>query len=433
MLPRPWGPGSLDPVMTDQNREILQDNVLKPEAFRRTLSGRAGADWAAKLTFRNVVVGLGLATFLIFLGSVVSARIAFLFAALFGLAGLVLYEMATRRRWESSLLAQLRKMEEDYDRIVREVARGRNDLAGLKKNIAAAGAAARTLQDDSAESRMIKVIAERLSKAGEPVPGEPDTAPEAPKVDAAADDQVLRLINVAVQQDRIDLFLQPIVTLPQRKVRFFEMFSRIRIRQGEYLPAEKYIQLATQRDVIPVIDNALLLRGLQLIRDTEEENFNRAFFCNISSLTLDDPKFMGDLVEFIAQNRTLAPRLIFEFGQRDLATMSAQTLPVLDGLARLGCRFSMDQVKTLSFDYDFLQARHIRFVKVDAAALLREIKEEGGFQRLKRLESEMDTRGIDVVAEKIETEKQLIELLDLDLDYGQGFLFGKPQLSTELS
>src|SRR5690606_8962278 len=122
-------------------------------------------------------------------------------------------------------------------------------------------------------------------------------------------------VHAAVRQDRIDMFMQPIVNLPQRKLRFYEMFSRIRIKPGVHLPAEQYIEVAMRQDLVPVIDNLLLLRGLQMIRDTEEENFNRAFFCNITTLTLGDPKFMGDLVEFIAQNRTLAPRLVFELGQ----------------------------------------------------------------------------------------------------------------------
>jgi cyclic-di-GMP phosphodiesterase TipF (flagellum assembly factor) len=229
----------------------------------------------------------------------------------------------------------------------------------------------------------------------------------------------------------VDLFLQPIVNLPQRKIRYYEMFSRIRIRGDLYLPAEKYIGVALRHDLLPVIDNLLLLRGLQHIRDTETTDPNRSFFCNITSLTLNDPKFMGDLVEFIAQNRTLAPRLVFEMGQRDLATMSADILPVLQGLAQLGCRFSMDQVRSISFDIVQLEIRHIRFIKIDAGLILTEIGQIGGFSRLRRLKAELDRQGIDLIIEKIETEGQIRELLDLEIDYGQGFLFGRPSQAPQ--
>jgi cyclic-di-GMP phosphodiesterase TipF (flagellum assembly factor) len=434
--------------------------ILKPEFLERPRLSRenpdAGSFWDY-LTFKNVVIWLGVLTFIIFLGSAVSPRIAFLFMALLGLVGLVVFEMSSRRKWEHALLDQLQKMNSDYDRLVRETARNRNDLAALKKNLAAAGTLARSYNTGSdakdgnaAEQRMAKSIAEQLAKMGDAAVEETgmegpflalDTAvikkaaatsfPEGKDIGSQlSDDQVLQLVNAAVRQDRIDLFLQSVVNLPQRKTRFYEMFSRIRIKPGVYLPAERYIAVAMTQDLVPVIDNLLLLRGLQFIRDTETEDSNRAFFCNITSLTLDDPKFMGDLVEFIAQNRTLAPRLMFELGQVDLATMRADTLPVLNGLARLGCRFSMDRVRSLSFDFSFLEAHHIRFIKVEAGILLLAMKETGGFQRLKRLKSELDAKGIDLIVEKIETERQLITLLDLGIDYGQGFLFSKPQLAS---
>lgn len=439
------------------------DNIV---FFQRPAIGdklQEASSLSSWMTFKNIVIGLGVATFLIFLGSAVSARIAFLFAALLGLTVLILFEMTSRRKWEGALVEQLQRMGSDYDRLVREVARNRNDMAVLKKSLSDAGTLARSYgktPGDGVEQRMIRTIAEQLSKLAEPQAQDtvdedaamaeiaeviPDTPVEEKRVAAPItddgfesvrklkDDQVILLVNTALKHDRVDLFLQPIVNLPQRKVRFYEMFSRIRIKEGVYLPAERYIEVAMRHDLVPAIDNLLLLRGLQVIRDTEEENYNRAFFCNITSLTLNDPKFMGDLVEFIAQNRLLAPRLVFELGQKDLATMNPDSLPVLDGLSSLGCRFSMDQVKSLSFDFAHLEARHIRFVKVDAAILMAEMKEVGGgLPRLKRLKAQMDTNGIDLIVEKVETERQILELMDSGLDYGQGYLFGKPALSEKV-
>ncbi|MBI3440230.1 MAG: EAL domain-containing protein [Proteobacteria bacterium] len=239
---------------------------------------------------------------------------------------------------------------------------------------------------------------------------------------------MLQLVDTAVKKDQVDLFLQPIVNLPQRKLRFYETFSRIRIMPDAYLPATRYIELAMKQEMMPAIDNLLLLRGLQVVRNTAVGDYNRAFFFNITSLTLNDPKFMGDLVEFISQNRMLAPQLIFELGQKDLATMSIDALPTLEGLSKLGCRFSMDQVRDIAFDLEYLESRHIRFIKIDAPLLLSELKEEGGVSRMKRMKAELDHSGIDVIVEKIETDRQLLDLLDVEIDYGQGYLFGKPAL-----
>jgi cyclic-di-GMP phosphodiesterase, flagellum assembly factor TipF len=423
------------------------DNIIDLALFRKPGESGQPRPLSQYLTFKNIVLALAVASFLIFLGSAVSARIAFLFAALLGLLALLLMEMSSRRAWEAEMALQLQRMAGDYERLVRETARNRNDLALLKRALADAGALARSHREtpgEDLEQRMVRTLADQLSRLAEAdAPAlEEETltafetgalAADSPLLDATqdtisqviTDEQVLQLVNAAVKQDRIDLFLQPIVALPQRKLRFYEMFSRISIKPDVYLPAERYIEVAMRQELVPAIDNLLLLRGLQLIREVEE-GAGGAFFCNITSLTLNDPKFMADLVEFIAQNRGLAPRLVFELGQRDLATMGPEALPVLEGLSRLGCRFSMDQVRSLSFDFAQLEARHIRFVKADAPMMLREMKERGGMARLKRLKAEMDANGIDFIATKIESERELLELLDLGIDYGQGFLFGRP-------
>ncbi|MDY0008358.1 MAG: EAL domain-containing protein [Bdellovibrionales bacterium] len=430
--------------MTRSPRDLQHDPADAQGGFmhRRT--------WRSFLTFRNIVVALGLLTFMIVLGSVASPRVAFLVTALVALAGFVAAEMAARRRWEAAIAEEMRRMDHDYERLVREVARNRNDMADLRRTLADAGAAARRFgqqQDNHApaaangiEQRMIKEIAEQLSRLGAPAAQEtagravedradlPDvagvTAENVSRV--LSDEQVMAFVRHAVARDSIDLFLQPIVNLPQRKPRFFEMLSRVRIKDEIYLPADRYIAVAMQHDMVPVIDNLLLLRALQYIRDAGENAAGRAWFCNITSLTLNDPKFMGDLVEFIAQYRVLAPRLVFELGQEDLASMRADSLPVLDGLSRLGCRFSMDNVQEVSFDFAHLEARHIRFVKIDAALIVAEMHSIGGRDRVQRLKAAFDRRGIDLIVEKIESEKQLIELLDIEIDYGQGYLFGKP-------
>jgi len=409
------------------------------------------------LTFKNIVIALAAVTFLIFLGSAVSIQIAFLTAALMGLLWLILLEVSSRRRWEHGLLRQLQRMNDDYERLVREIARNRNDTGALRKKLSdAAGIVVRGYDKASGEpieQRMVKALAEQLSRLSD-IPREEYQHDFEPSLvldpailekDASlkgidetgigkrlSDDQVLQLVNAAVKKDRIDLFLQPIVNLPQRKLRFYETFSRIRIMPDIYLPATRYIELAMKQGLMPLIDNLLLLRGLQVIRNMAGGDYNRAFFFNITSLTLNDPKFMGDLVEFISQNRMLAPQLIFEMGQRDLVTMSADVLPTFEGLSKLGCRFSMDQVRDLSFDADYLESRHIRFIKIDTSLLLSGLREENGQARLKRLKSELDRNGIDMIAEKIETDRQLLDLLDIEIDYGQGYLFGKPLLHEKV-
>ncbi|TNE30102.1 MAG: EAL domain-containing protein [Alphaproteobacteria bacterium] len=245
-----------------------------------------------------------------------------------------------------------------------------------------------------------------------------------------SDGKVIRCVQEAIARDRIDMFIQPIVQLPQRKRRFYEMYSRIRVRPDVYLPAERYIPLAKQDGILSEIDNRLLLHALELIQTADEGNLNRSFFCNISPFTLNDQQFMADLLEFLTQNRLLAPRLVFELTQGELTAIDPETLRVLDGLSRLGCRFAMDGVTHLDFDFEKMEACHIRYVKVSGGVLMRVLSGPGGFTQIRRMKDAFDYHAIDFIVEKIESERQLVEFLDVHADYGQGYLFGEPRKWT---
>ena len=51
--------------------------------------------------------------------------------------------------------------------------------------------------------------------------------------------------------------------------------------------------------------------------------------------------------------------------------------------------------------------------------------------RIQALKRRLDGAGIDLIVEKIETEQMLVELLDYNIDFGQGYLFGEPRLSQD--
>ena len=247
--------------------------------------------------------------------------------------------------------------------------------------------------------------------------------------DQSLSDMVVReLVHHAVRNHRIDVFIQPILRLPQRQTKFYEMFARIRAKAGVYLPAKRYMTLASEENVMPAIDNLLLLHGLQALRKNRELDRVASFFINVKPATLRDGAFMRDLLDFLGQNRDMAPSLIFEMQQDDFNTLGTGEQKILKGLARLGCGLSLDNVSAIPSDIKFLMESKIRFVKISADKLLNAARTDRDFADMLRQKRKLEANGIGVIIEKIETETDLLELLDFNVNYGQGFLFGKPDL-----
>ena len=270
---------------------------------------------------------------------------------------------------------------------------------------------------------------EKVAAAGGARPVRPVAPP--PRILTEADDEtLLEIVREGLRNNRVELFIQPIVSLPQRKHRHYECFSRIRSADGSMITPEQYLAIAEREGLIGAIDNMLLFRSLQLVRKIQKRE-NLGLFLNISERTLADADFFREFVAFLAGNRELAPRLVFEFAQAHVERHGASVMLELERLARLGFRFSMDQVTHLNLDLDALGARHFRFIKLDAAKLLEHTRSETERLDMRAFKRALDRNGIDLIVEKIETEPMVLELLDLPIDYGQGFLFGEPRQAKE--
>jgi cyclic-di-GMP phosphodiesterase TipF (flagellum assembly factor) len=257
---------------------------------------------------------------------------------------------------------------------------------------------------------------------------------KAPTPAPAMDDQAtLEVVREALRVNRVDLWIQPVVSLPQRKRRHYECFSRIRLPDGAIMSPGQYLAIAEREGLISAVDNMLLFRSVQLVRRLQRQrNREVGVFVNISEHTLADAAFFREFAAFMAENRDLAPNLVFEFMQAHVGRLGGMVMLELERLARLGFRFSMDQVSELPIDCEDLNRRHFRYVRLEAQRLLQAIRAPEHPLDMAAFRRAAHRNNIDLIVEKIEDEATLLELLDLPVDFGQGFLFGEPRPARDL-
>jgi cyclic-di-GMP phosphodiesterase TipF (flagellum assembly factor) len=237
----------------------------------------------------------------------------------------------------------------------------------------------------------------------------------------------VEMIVQALDNHRVDLYLQPIVTLPQRKVRFDEAMSRLRTEDGEIVPAEAFVAAAEAAGLMPKIDNLLLFRAVQVVRRLQLKSRDVGIFCNISPTTLTDAVQFRQFLDFVDANRALGDALTFEFTQSAYRNFGPLEQEGLSALAERGFRFSMDHVTDLRMEPRELAERSFRFLKVPAKLLLNKASGVQSDIHPEDLADLLARSGIDLVAERIENEATVLDLLDYDVRFGQGFLFSAPR------
>ncbi|MEZ5815069.1 MAG: EAL domain-containing protein [Alphaproteobacteria bacterium] len=415
---------------------------------KRQKKGRARPYKNGRLTM--VTAGIIAVVTTVLLGFI-SIPLALLSVGIFSLVGMIEAEISRREFWEQAASFKFKTLKDGQDALAKEMKASKAEIDALKEN--SAKKEVPVPEKKEAQERDVLVLDVPVDVPGnpgraalplgldtKPLPRspravKPQKIPEAETVEISGDedyesvsDNIVReLVHHALAEKRVDVFIQPIVRLPQRQVRFYEMFARIRARPGQYLPAGRYMAVAEQDNLDGEIDSLLLLHCLKTIQGSAHLKRPAPFFINVKNSTLKNAIFMKRLLGFVSKNRALAPRLVFEIRQSDFDAMAPALLEIMRGLGRLGCSFSLDHVETLNLDIADLQHFKIRFVKF-AAEKLNAGWSGKDLSALHRAKRKLEANGIGVIVERIESEEQMRELLDYDIHYGQGYLFGKPEL-----
>jgi cyclic-di-GMP phosphodiesterase TipF (flagellum assembly factor) len=268
----------------------------------------------------------------------------------------------------------------------------------------------------------------QVTSAGPPIV----KAPPAPHVAAPAGpprvppEQMMMLCWQAVEAGRIDIYLQPTVTLPQRKVSYYEAVSRIRDENDRVIAAEEFVAAAEAAGLIARIDHAVIMRAMQVLRRLIVRNEDVSVFCNVSSATIRDAEVYAQLFEFLDANRAMAKALVLEFRQSAMRDFGPIERDRLLALHRLGYNYAIDHVTDLKFDPRDMAERGIRYVKVPASLLLAPPPGQADIAPAD-LSDLFGRFAIQLIAERIEGEGVVADLLDYNVRFGQGFVFSAPR------
>jgi len=382
--------------------------------------------------------------------------------ALAALSGMALFNsISNRLRDRGDLGDQIADLSRGTADLARQVAEISRRLHGLEAKVASPAARARAAGDPLATEigelgGLVKQIAQTVAThaaalqkqgaltaprasapppkpeiilpvEGVPAVGENDMATGLERFRSLSRESIADLIAKAVDANRIDLYLQPIVTLPQRKVRYYEAVSRLRTEDGDTIPATDFIDIAESIGLMPKIDNLAIFRCVQVVRRLLMKSRDVGLFCNVSAATLTDALMFQQFLDFMDANRALASSLTFEFKQEAYRSFGPMEHEGLAALAQRGFRFSMDHVADLHMQPNELADRSFRFLKVPAKLLLNKAVGMQSDIDPEDLADLLARAGIDLIAERIENEMTVVDLLDYDVRFGQGFLFSPPR------
>jgi cyclic-di-GMP phosphodiesterase TipF (flagellum assembly factor) len=365
-------------------------------------------------------------------------------AILSGIVGFVCVQQVAasfaRRRDKRSVareLAHIRKSHLEFETALHDTRSRLGELGGLIET-RASSQERKIVAELQVLETLMRDFAAKISRsaaavvAPEPIPAQ--RGPASAYLNTLGEKgELLETIRASLEENRVDLYLQPMVSLPQRKLRYYEALSRLRDESGQVIMPAQYIAVAGQAGLMSVVDNLLLFRCVQIVRRLTLKNRDVGIFCNISGDTLADKEFFPQFLDYMRVNRDLAGQIVFEFSQHAVSKAGIEGEKNLTALATMGFALSMDHVESLALDFLRLKAIGFRHLKVRASTLTRGMSGAGAQVTAEDFKKLLTRHGLNLIAERVEDEKTVIQLLDYAVDYAQGYLFGEPRAVREES
>ncbi|TFZ58896.1 EAL domain-containing protein [Methylorubrum sp. Q1] len=252
------------------------------------------------------------------------------------------------------------------------------------------------------------------------------TLPAARTSDHFATEADAALLIEAFDGEGLEVFLQPVVTLPQRKVVAYEALARLKVGDAVYAP-ETFLPVLERHGRTTALDRRMLQRVATIARHLQGRGSPASVSYSLTPHSLFEPGFLRSLGRLVSEGPELAGRVVIALPQSSWRSLDAEQAALLAGLrGRIG--FVMDRPIDLRFDPTALAERGITQVKVAAALLLRPLDREARPDiALEDLVTSLARAGIRLVATGVEAETEVPDLIDLDVPLAQGEVFAAPR------
>ena len=231
------------------------------------------------------------------------------------------------------------------------------------------------------------------------------------------------IILTALNERRVRLAFQPIVSDLDEEPRKFECLIRMRGDDGQEIPAPEFIPAAERLGLVHLLDR----RVLELATNTLEICPNIHLNVNISMETVKDFVWAEGYISHLRANQRLADRITVELTETQIIDSIDATIEFVQEIKSLGCSFGIDDFGAGYTSFRNLKAMDIDILKIDGSFVTGVSASRENQLFVRTLLDLARNFGMRTVAEWVDNEADAMLLKGLGVDFLQGYLIGKPE------
>lgn len=236
-----------------------------------------------------------------------------------------------------------------------------------------------------------------------------------------------RTIVHALEDDRIEVFLQPIYSTEKQSFVSAEALVRLRKKDGEYLSPAKFIPVAEESELIERIGERVFDKTCQFIKGNNISKYGLEYIeINLSAKQCENPELPQTYIN-IMKKYDLKPSYInLEVTESAAIQMKQQVIENMQSLIEYGVTFSLDDFGNGQSNLNYIVDMPVHIVKFDKDMTQAYFANDKAKFVLEAAIHMIHGMQLKMVSEGVETKEQLMVMTELGIQYIQGYYFSKP-------
>jgi len=246
----------------------------------------------------------------------------------------------------------------------------------------------------------------------------------------------VNLVHEALANDRLELFVQTILPLEKSNNEngmHFEILVRIRSVTGDYISPGIFMPASEKYNIAHLIDKTVVSKTLAWL-ESNVSNYDELCVCsiNLSGQSMGNKEFIHFLLETIVNSKVPSHKLCFEITETAAMGNMKRAIELFAKIKQLGCLIALDDFGSGLSSFGYLKKLPVDIVKIDGLFVRDMDSNETDYIMVRSINELAKQMGKKTVAEFVENAVIIDKLIELGVDYAQGYIIGKPKPLAEL-
>lgn len=237
-------------------------------------------------------------------------------------------------------------------------------------------------------------------------------------------------ITSAVEEDRLELFFQPIIGIGQaddEPCGHYELLLRMRDEKGNLVGPDQFIPAAERYNLMSTLDRWVIHEALSELADRNEGGDARyTLAINLSGTSLSEDRFLDFVIDELERQKLPPGAICFEITETAAISNLARVVHFMQTLKKLGCKFSLDDFGSGLSSFTYLKNLPVDYLKIDGHFISNVAEDSVDESMVKAIHEVGNAMGIETIAERVENRKVFDKLGALGVEFAQGYYIARP-------